>query len=162
MTGIDVDTDTDENAPTMYVGEDFGTVSGGTVVVEPDGRHLDPGLDNPDLPSHSPDGFQCGYRGSGPAQLAAALLYDVTGDAETVQEHYQQFKTEVVATLGDEWALSEPEIRAWLSIQTEVLDSIECNHCGGEYDPRHETADDHDTDCPVFHALRRRANQSEE
>ena len=32
--------------------------------------------------NHSPDGFQWGYPGSGPAQLALALLYDVTADRE--------------------------------------------------------------------------------
>ena len=36
-----------------------------------DGRPLDPRLD---LCSHSPSGFEWGYGGSGPAQLALALL----------------------------------------------------------------------------------------
>lgn len=33
-----------------------------------------------DLRNHSPDGFEWGYSGSGPAQLALALAADVLGD----------------------------------------------------------------------------------
>ena len=41
---------------------------------------------------HSPDGFQWGYNGSGPAQLAAAILNEVTGDPEITLR--QDFITE--------------------------------------------------------------------
>ena len=34
------------------------------------------------IADHSPDGFQWGYSGSGPAQLAAAILYEITDDVE--------------------------------------------------------------------------------
>lgn len=34
------------------------------------------------ITDHSPDGFQWGYSGSGPAQLAAAILYEITDDTE--------------------------------------------------------------------------------
>ena len=38
--------------------------------------------------NHSPDGFSWGYMGSGPAQLALAILLEETGDVEfSVQEH---------------------------------------------------------------------------
>src|SRR5262249_10364987 len=43
--------------------------------------------------AHSPTGFAWGYGGSGPAQLALALLVDATGDAETALQHYQTFKS---------------------------------------------------------------------
>ena len=43
------------------------------------GRGLDPRLD---LRNHSPSGFEWGYGGSGPAQLALALAADVLGDDE--------------------------------------------------------------------------------
>ena len=43
------------------------------------GKPLDPRLD---LWNHSPTGFQWGYGGSGPAQLALALLADYLGDDE--------------------------------------------------------------------------------
>ena len=45
--------------------------------------------------NHSPDGFNWGYGGSGPAQLALAVTLEVTGSAEG----YQQFKWDVIAGL---------------------------------------------------------------
>ena len=66
------------------------------------------------LVNHSPTGFQWGYCGSGPSQLALALLLDVTGDPEVAQELYQQFKREFVAQWGDSWAITHVEILAWV------------------------------------------------
>jgi hypothetical protein len=43
---------------------------GGGAPVHVDGQPLDP---RHDLYNHSPDGFEWGYHGSGPAQLALAL-----------------------------------------------------------------------------------------
>jgi len=65
------------------------------------------------LYNHSPDGFQWGYGGSGPAQLALALLLDCSHD-ELAMRHHQAFKAEFVATWGDEWQITSTEIRAWL------------------------------------------------
>jgi hypothetical protein len=39
--------------------------------------------------NHSPTGFEWGYGGSGPSQLAFAILADFTGDTETALQHYQ-------------------------------------------------------------------------
>ena len=47
--------------------------------------------------NHSPDGFNWGYTGSGPAQLALAILSDCMDD-EVAIRLYQKFKREVVAT----------------------------------------------------------------
>lgn len=58
------------------------------------------GPDNEDAPNHSPDGFQAGYSGSGPAQLAWALVADAT-DVESADEWYQQFKDDVVSDFDD-------------------------------------------------------------
>lgn len=66
------------------------------------------------LYNHSPDGFQWGYGGSGPAQLALALLYDATGDRDIALGHHQQFKWDYVAGWGDEWQITTEEILAWL------------------------------------------------
>jgi len=44
-------------------------------------------------------GFEWGYGGSGPAQLALALLLDYTDDEAVALDHYQEFKTEVVSQL---------------------------------------------------------------
>ena len=85
-----------------------------------------------DLFNHSPDGFEWGYGGSGPAQLALAILADlfqsrgalagpgaaITGDELAVALH-QDFKREVVSGLPHgRWQLSEREI-------DEALDKIE-------------------------------------
>lgn len=48
---------------------------------------------------HSPDGFNWGYGGSGPAQLALAILLDVTHDQSFSVVHYDRFKWSVVARL---------------------------------------------------------------
>jgi len=48
--------------------------------------------------NHSPDGFNWGYGGSGPAQFALALLM-LYVDADTAQLHYQDLKFGWVAGL---------------------------------------------------------------
>ena len=67
------------------------------------------------LRDHSPDGFQWGNNGSSPAQLALALLLDVTGNPELSLSHYQDFKFDVVASWGDEWEITSWEILEWIS-----------------------------------------------
>lgn len=65
-----------------------------------------------DLRNHSPDGFNWGYGGSGPAQLALALLADALCDDEKARRFYQDFKFKVIARLdGDSFEMSEEEIR---------------------------------------------------
>lgn len=68
---------------------------------------LDPRFD---LANHSPDGFQWGYPGSGPAQLALALVADATGDDELAMRTYQRFKSEIVVGLPDRWILEAGNI----------------------------------------------------
>jgi hypothetical protein len=50
------------------------------------------------LMNHSPDGFSWGYSGSGPAQLALAILLEVTDENTAVLAH-QEFKSEEIAVL---------------------------------------------------------------
>lgn len=58
---------------------------------------LDPRLD---IVNHSPDGFSWGYYGSGPAQLALAILADATNGHPTYAlANYQAFKREVISGL---------------------------------------------------------------
>ncbi|WP_435182160.1 DUF6166 domain-containing protein [Halorussus sp. AFM4] len=52
-----------------------------------------------ELANHSPSGFSWGYSGSGPAQLALALLLDYTGDEDVALAHYTEFKNRVVSQL---------------------------------------------------------------
>lgn len=47
---------------------------------------------------HSPDGFAWGYCGSGPSQLAFAILLEITGSPLLARTFYRQFTTEFVAT----------------------------------------------------------------
>ncbi len=70
-----------------------------------------------DLRNHSPTGFEWGYGGSGPAQLALALLADACGDKEKALRHYQQFKRVVVAGFDDSWTITDREIRRCLGCQ---------------------------------------------
>ena len=64
--------------------------------------------------NHSPSGFNWGYTGSGPAQLALALLLDATGDEKLSLRHYQDFKFQIVANWGDDWIIAKQEILDWL------------------------------------------------
>lgn len=65
--------------------------------------------------NHSPDGFQWGYQGSGPAQLALGLLLDVTDDIELSKHLHQEFKRAFVANFLDEWELDETDIKDWIN-----------------------------------------------
>ena len=87
-----------------------------------DGVELSPKASQ-DIINHSPDGFNFGYTGSGPAQLALALLYDVTGDSYQASKYHQGFKWEFVSGFGDEWTITSEEISAWLKAQ-EVMDRL--------------------------------------
>jgi hypothetical protein len=78
-------------------------------VVTVNGRVLDARLD---LADHSPDGFEWGYSGSGPAQLALALLADALGNDATAIRWYQDYKRSVVSCLPAlGWTLTDEDIR---------------------------------------------------
>jgi len=59
-----------------------------------DGKKLDPRRSQK-YRNHSPDGFNWGYGGSGPAQLALAIMLELTDKADG----YQDFKWSVIAPL---------------------------------------------------------------
>jgi hypothetical protein len=66
-----------------------------------------------DLRNHSPTGFDWGYGGSGPAQLALALCADATGDDARALKVYQRFKWRFISAIkGDKWQMSQDEILA--------------------------------------------------
>ena len=82
-------------------------------------RRLRPRLD---LYNHSPTGFEWGYGGSGPAQLALALLADTLGDGERAVRLHQFFKRRVVADLPHhQWRMS----RAAIVIVAAKLEKLE-------------------------------------
>ena len=55
-------------------------------------------VDSQRLVNHSPTGFNWGYGGSGPAQLALALLLELS-DKNFAKAHYGNFKWEVINKL---------------------------------------------------------------
>ena len=64
-----------------------------------------------DLRNHSPTGFNWGYGGSGPAQLALALLADALDDDDRALAVYQDYKWRVIARLDNAgWALTDAEV----------------------------------------------------
>lgn len=74
----------------------IGTIVDGDHQVRVDGsKRLRPRFD---LRNHSPTGFCWGYEGSGPAQLALAILAHHADD-ETAQRWYHDFKHKVIARL---------------------------------------------------------------
>lgn len=64
--------------------------------------------------NHSPDGFEWGYRGSGPSQLALALVLDATDSSAIAGLCYGWFRDALVANWGDAWAITAGEIREWV------------------------------------------------
>jgi hypothetical protein len=87
--------------------------SGTKVVVIDNGQERDLDL-RLDVRDHSPTGFNWGYGGSGPAQLALAICCDCLGDkigSDPVV--YQQFKRDFVSGWDVEWEIPEADIRAW-------------------------------------------------
>ena len=87
------------------------------VQVEQDGEHHylspEPSLR---LANHSPTGFSWGYEGSGPAQLALAILYDFTGDADYALANYQDFKREQIARMSmtSAWDMEGEALQKWI------------------------------------------------
>jgi len=64
--------------------------------------------------NHSPTGFEWGYGGSGPAQLALAILADATGDEELAARHHQQYKWDVISRLdtAKPWTIAKEDVLA--------------------------------------------------
>lgn len=64
------------------------------------------------IQNKSPTGFQWGYGGSGPAQLALALLLDVVG-RKAAEFWFQDFKRQIVIRWTDAWVITDEDIRQW-------------------------------------------------
>jgi len=90
---------------------------------------------------HSPDGFEWGYPGSGPADLALAILTDFfsedpiavqtyartgQGEPSAAVHAHQRFKDKFISVLPkDHWRLREDEIKKWYY---EVIGAL-CKEC---------------------------------
>lgn len=117
-----LETDEERPAPTVrYVGKPHGPTAADEVSVlahrhaagDDDPQPLDPRFD---LANHSPTGFQWGYGGSGPAQLALAICADALGDDERALAIYQGFKARVISRLptGQAWTLTREDVLAFI------------------------------------------------
>jgi len=70
---------------------------------------------NHELVHHSPTGFEWGYGGSGPAELALNILYKITGNEDVAFRHHQDFKWEFISTMPFEGGeIDVAEVRDWL------------------------------------------------
>ncbi len=104
----------EQDQAVVHVYERHGVEPGEGVSVVP----LPPRLD---LREHSPTGFEWGYGGSGPAQLALALLADHLRDDTRALQLYQAFKRTVIAALPYHgWSLTSQEIDQALARLEEV------------------------------------------
>lgn len=110
----------------VYTGRTAG--ENNIVLILEDGRGtalpLEPSLA---IRKHSPTGFAWGYGGSGPSQLALALILHAVGNCEleernlkpmtapqVAERYYQMFKNDFVSQWGDSWKISQAEILGWL------------------------------------------------
>jgi uncharacterized protein DUF6166 len=75
-------------------------------------RALDPCTD---VANHSSSGFSWGFQGSGPAQLALALLCDAVGVRRALPL-YQAFKRQRIARLEQYvgWRMTQAEVVQWV------------------------------------------------
>jgi uncharacterized protein DUF6166 len=99
----------------------------GCVVLVADGtgepKSLDPCWE---LRNHSPTGFEWGYGGSGPAQLALAILAEHLGGDRAALNLYQRFKWACIAQIrGASWSLSSQEIDNCLAQLSENQEGTE-------------------------------------
>lgn len=80
-----------------------------------DGRRVLPD-DSQRIVNHSPDGFAWGYGGSGPAQLALAILMCVF-PVSIARKYYQKFKFDIVAKQDKdgEFILLWPDFEKWVA-----------------------------------------------
>lgn len=85
--------------------------TGSDSLVYVDNKPLDP-QPSQKIVNHSPDGFNWGYGGSGPAQLALAILLDYYGKDSSSLRLYQHFKFSVIANFPqeDDWKLTGEQI----------------------------------------------------
>lgn len=66
------------------------------------------------IPYHSPTGMEFGYGGSGPADLARSILWDLAGQ-KVADTFYQQFKREFIAVQPrDSFMITGENIFNWL------------------------------------------------
>jgi len=98
-----------------YRGKKSAGAVGGQIILVEENEKLYP-LKH--IVRHSSD-FNWGYGGSGPADTALSILTDCLG-SEQANLLYQPFKWAFVATWGNEWRISEEEIKDWVTMQQKL------------------------------------------
>lgn len=85
----------------------------------PNGASINHALEH--VERHSPDGFQWGYAGSGPADLALAILTDYCSrmrinseNIDLIEGYYQKFKEDFIASSPDELNITSEQIEEWI------------------------------------------------
>lgn len=81
-----------------------------------DGNLLTPAASQK-LSNHSPDGFSWGYAGSGPAQLALAILLACSYDNQRALRYHQKFKAAFLQQLPRDSFSIDVDVIAWLNAQ---------------------------------------------
>lgn len=81
------------------------TIDGSVVTI--DGVTLDAQLS---LQTYTDRGFEWGYEGDGPRQVALAILVEHLGDNDRAQTLCEDFMLRVVANFGNEWEMSSNDI----------------------------------------------------
>ena len=66
---------------------------------------------------HSPSGFEWGYLGSGPAQLALAILCDYLGEPQLAVRFYHNAGSGIMPSICSLWAKSLDRALFWLGIK---------------------------------------------
>jgi hypothetical protein len=86
----------------------------GVCLVTQDGHPLSPRW-SLTIRNHSPAGFNWGHEGSGPAQLALAILLEET-TVQEAQHLYQWFKRAAIARIAtDKWSMMSESIQVLLA-----------------------------------------------
>ena len=99
----------------IYMGVNTGPGPQDVVVFYADGSHQTHPLRH--VVRHSPDGFQWGYGGSGPADLALSILHDCFLNTVLIEKHYQTFKREFIEPVDRQLYIKESDILLWMSEQ---------------------------------------------
>ncbi len=100
----------------MYIGRiiNDGVIKDIDRVVSHNGKPLDLNA-SLKVENHSPTGFCWGYAGSGPAQLALAILLEqFNGDRARALSIYQEFKSKIVSRLpmDEDFVLTDEQVEA--------------------------------------------------
>jgi hypothetical protein len=83
------------------------TIDGLKVLV--DGRPLDPAFA---IRCICDKGFEWGYEGAAPSQLALAILADHYGDAAKALALHEGFMSRIVANFANEWEMTSTDVDA--------------------------------------------------